>query len=197
MNNILFVAEHFRSYEVQWHQHECWELVYCTAGDGYFKFENGASIQYKVGDVVAIPPHERHTNISNQGFSNIHLTMENPVFPYRGAFRVSDEEGNLKHAIMQAKYYFLSDINKRELVLGALGELIVSFLRANADKRFTVTELMKQVEGLPAEITNQKLTGIFRLESVKPHYTRTMEKGRAYFQYKADETAEDVEDWEE
>ena len=66
MNNILFVAEHFRSYEVQWHQHECWELVYCTAGDGYFKFENGASIQYKVGDVVAIPPHERHTNISNQ-----------------------------------------------------------------------------------------------------------------------------------
>ena len=78
-----------------------------------------------------------------------------------------------------------------------LGELIVSFLHENADKRFTVTELMKQVEGLPAEITNQKLTGIFRLESVKPHYTRTMDKGRAYFQYKADETAEDVEDWEE
>ena len=128
MNNILFVAEHFRAYEVQWHQHECWELVYCTAGEGYFQFENGSSIHYSAGDMVAIPPQERHTNVSQRGFSNIHLTIENPVFPYRSAFRVSDEEGNLKHAIMQAKYYFLSDINKRELVLGALGELIVSYM---------------------------------------------------------------------
>jgi AraC-like DNA-binding protein len=43
-------------------------------------------------------------------------------------FRVSDDEGNLKHAFSQAKFYYLSDINKRELVLNALGELIVSYL---------------------------------------------------------------------
>ncbi|MBO7184322.1 MAG: helix-turn-helix transcriptional regulator [Oscillospiraceae bacterium] len=128
MNDILFVGEHLRTYEVQWHQHDYWELVYCTVGQGCFQFENGASIQYKEGDAVAIPPHERHTNISAQGFCNLHLTMEDPVFPFRGAFRVSDEEGNLKHAINQAKYYFLSDINKRELVLNALGELIASYM---------------------------------------------------------------------
>ena len=128
MNSILFVGEHSLTYEVQWHQHDYWELVYCTGGQGTFDFENGTTIQYKQGDAVAIPPHERHTNVSSQGFTNIHLTVEDPVFPYRGAFRVTDEEGNLKHAFSQAKYYYLSDINKRELVLSALGELIVSYM---------------------------------------------------------------------
>ena len=68
-----------------------------------------------------------------------------------------------------------------------LGELIVQHLRENPNQMFTITELMKSVEGLPAEITNQKLTAIFRLDSVKPYYTRTMEKGKAYFQYKSED----------
>ena len=75
-----------------------------------------------------------------------------------------------------------------------LGELVVSFLREHSNEKFTVTELMKQVPGLPAEITNQKLTGIFRLESVKPFFERTMDKGKAYFQYKEAEAVEDGEE---
>ena len=64
-----------------------------------------------------------------------------------------------------------------------LGEMVVDFLREHEGERFTVTELMKQVEGLPDEITNQRMTSLFRLDSVKPFVSRTMEKGRAYFQY--------------
>ena len=64
-----------------------------------------------------------------------------------------------------------------------LGEMVVDFLREHEGEKFTVTELMKQVEGLPAEITNQRMTSLFRLDSVKPFVSRTMEKGRAYFQY--------------
>ncbi len=67
-----------------------------------------------------------------------------------------------------------------------LGELVVSFLRDNADKSFTITEMLKEIPGLPAEITNQKLTSILRLESVKPFYSREMVKGKAMFQYKAE-----------
>lgn len=67
-----------------------------------------------------------------------------------------------------------------------LGEMVVEFLRENADTSFTITELMKEIPGLPVEITNQKLTAILRLESVKPFYTREMVKGKAKFQYKAD-----------
>lgn len=64
-----------------------------------------------------------------------------------------------------------------------LGELVVEFLRNHADTAYTVTELMKQVEGLPAEITNQKLTALFRLDNVKPFVVRSMDKGKAYYKY--------------
>ena len=74
-------------------------------------------------------------------------------------------------------------LTPQQIANRGLGEMVVDFLREHEGERFTVTELMKQVEGLPAEITNQRMTGLFRLDSVKPFVTRTMEKGRAYFQY--------------
>lgn len=74
-----------------------------------------------------------------------------------------------------------------------LGELVVEHLRNNPTERFTVTQLMKCVEGLPAEITNQKLTALFRLDSVKPFVNRTMEKGVAYFQYATAPTDADAD----
>ena len=64
-----------------------------------------------------------------------------------------------------------------------LGEMVVDFLRAHADEKFTITELMKSVNGLPAEITNQRVTALFRLDSVKPYVERTMDKGKAYYAY--------------
>ena len=129
MNTILFVGEHSKTFDVQWHSHDQWELVYCTGGNGMFLFENGSTIEYKEGDVVAIPPKERHSNSSDEGFTNQHMRMADPSFPYRSAFRVADDaEGHLKMAFAEAKYYFMADIRKRELVLGALGELIASYM---------------------------------------------------------------------
>lgn len=129
MNTILFMGEHSRTFDVQWHSHEQWELVYCTGGQGTFRFENGSTIEYKEGDVVAIPPRERHANFSQEGFTNLHMRMTDPSFPYRSAFRVEDDsEGHLKIAFTEARYYFLADIRKRELVLAALGELIASYM---------------------------------------------------------------------
>ncbi len=129
MNTILFVGEHSKTYDVQWHFHEQWELVYCTGGKGTFRFESGTSIEYKEHDVVAIPPMERHANLSDEGFTNVHIRLEDPSFPYRSAFRVEDDAlCHLKNAFDEAKHYFLSDIRKRELVMAALGELIASYM---------------------------------------------------------------------
>lgn len=129
MNTILFVGEHNKTFDVQWHSHSEWELVYCTAGAGTFQFENGSSIDYREGDVVAIPPDELHTNASTEGFTNIHIRMAEPSFPYRSAFRVQDDnERHLRSAFAEAKKYILADIRKKELVLAALGELICSYM---------------------------------------------------------------------
>ena len=129
MNTILFVGEHARTYNVHWHTHENWELVYCTGGEGAFRFEDGTELAYKAGDAVAIPPEVRHANFSGNGFTNIHLTMEAPSFPFRDAFRVTDDsEGHLRNAFREAKFYYISDMKRKELLLAALGELISGYM---------------------------------------------------------------------
>lgn len=128
MNTILFVGEHPKTFDVRWHTHEHWELVYCTSGQGSFRFENGSVIHYHAGEVVVIPPKKVHANSSDEGFTNIHMTMEDPSFPYRVAFRVSDDDGSMKAAFAQAKSYYMTDKKNRELVLAALGDLIASYI---------------------------------------------------------------------
>lgn len=136
MNTIHFVGELTRTMDVRWHSHDEWELVYCTGGEGCFHFENGLTVNYHQGQAVAIPPHELHTNSSEGGFSNIYLNMETPAFPYRTAFMVSDDaQGHMGIAFSQARFYFLSDLKRRELVLGALGDLIISYMILFRDNR--------------------------------------------------------------
>ena len=65
----------------------------------------------------------------------------------------------------------------------SIGESVVEFLRANPNQMFSIAELMKKVEGLPEDVSPQKMTAIFRLDNVRPYYRREMVKGRAYFQY--------------
>ncbi len=76
-----------------------------------------------------------------------------------------------------------------------LGEMVVAHMAANPNQLFTVTDLMKSGPGLPAEITNQKLTALFRLDNVKPYIVRTMDKGKAFYQYKS-ANADEYEDEE-
>lgn len=66
----------------------------------------------------------------------------------------------------------------------AMGEMVLDFLASHPSERFTVTQLMKSVPGLPDEITNSKLTYILHMEGIVGRYTRTDEKGRAYFSVK-------------
>lgn len=161
MNDILFVGEHSRTFDVQWHSHDEWEFVYCTGGDGIFRFENGATMTYSRGDVVAIPPKEIHSNNSQEGFTNIHLRMANPSFPYRNAFRVPDDaKGHLKIALEEAKVYFVADMKQREVVLRALAELICSYLivyRSN-------NELSKPVEQIRSMIFSNYSRSDFALD---------------------------------
>jgi AraC-like DNA-binding protein len=151
MNNIQFVGEHSKTFDVQWHSHEQWEVIYCTGGEGTILFENGTTMNYKAGDAVAIPPRELHANSSQEGFTNIYLQMSDPSFPYRSAFRVEDDaQGHLKIAFAEARFYFLADIKKRELVLSALGELIASYMivyRSNSEFSKPVEQIRAMIIG--------------------------------------------------
>lgn len=134
MNTIRYVGQHAITYDVCWHTHENWELVYCTEGDGTFRFEDGSTLCYRKGQAVAIPPGKVHSNISSVGFTNIHLRMEEPTFPQKTPFLVADDaEGHMGEAFFQARFFYLEDSPAGQRILTALGELISSYMVAFQD----------------------------------------------------------------
>lgn len=148
MSRILYVGEHPKIYNVHMHRHDHWEVVYCTAGQGTFRFENQPPITYTAGETVAIPPRTPHANSSTEGFSNIHIILESPSLPCQEAFCVSDENDSLANAFAQVRLYHMSDRKRHELVLAALGDLIVSYLvvfRSNVGFSDPVTRIRASI----------------------------------------------------
>jgi len=129
MNDIVFVGEHLRTYEVNWHYHDNWELVYCTSGEGVFMFGDGTQLEYSKGDLVAIPPGLRHTNLGKEGFTNIHIIMAEPELPNAEVFTIHDDaNGRLRYIFSEARYFYISEDKRRNLILSAIGALLVAFI---------------------------------------------------------------------
>ena len=129
MNEIAFVGKHLTTYAVQTHSHERWEIIYCTSGRGEVRFENGSTMLYHAGEIVAIPPFLLHANHSVQGFTNIHLQLADATFPQKTALKIADDaDAHILTFFSEAHFYFNADILRKELVLSALGELIVSYI---------------------------------------------------------------------
>lgn len=131
MNEPVFVGKHATTHSVQKHKHDEWELIYCTGGMGEVVFENGSTLQYAGGEIVAIPANMEHSNISKGGFTNIYMRLADATFPYRSAVKLLDDSGKpLYNFFNEAFYYFDSDLQRKELILDALGEVIASYIIA-------------------------------------------------------------------
>lgn len=77
----------------------------------------------------------------------------------------------------------------RQLANDGLKKAIYAYMAQSPNQRFTVSELMKNVPGLPEEITNQWMTALLHQMYDKENPTnpafpivRSESKGRAYFQ---------------
>ena len=58
---------------------------------------------------------------------------------------------------------------------------VLAFLSANEGKKFTITQMMKQVHNLPAEISNQRLTSLVTQMVRENEVERVVEKRVSYF----------------
>lgn len=129
MSQIVSSGKHSRIYNVQLHKHDEWEFVYCTSGNGTFIFRDYDKVDYEKGDVVSIPPNVYHINNSDIGFTNIFMTVANVNFPFKIPIKIADDaNSHIFSAFSEAYYYFNSDINKRELLLASLADLIISYI---------------------------------------------------------------------
>ena len=130
MNDIVYAGKHFLTHIVNRHTHINWELVYCTGKSGKFIFE-GMTIPYTEGDIVIIPPNLPHKNESVNGFTNLHLNIENASLPFSEPFLISDDANkSLLHLFSDAYYLFTGDPERRAALLNAYGALIVKCVSA-------------------------------------------------------------------
>ena len=58
---------------------------------------------------------------------------------------------------------------------------VLAFLQDNPDKQYTITQLMKEVPGLPVDISNQKLTALVRQLLLAEQVSKVVEKRVSYF----------------
>lgn len=146
MNAIVYAGKHFLTFSVNRHKHSNWELVYCTGKSGVFVFED-MELAYSVGDVVIIPPETPHCNISENGFTNIHLNMTDVMLPYDHPLVVHDDANqSILHLFSDAYYLYCRGTQRRTELLKAYGSLIVQFMIANrsAQPSNRITEQIEQ-----------------------------------------------------
>ena len=93
---------------------------------------------------VVIPPLKKY---GSSRFPCIRIIFENAMLPLNEVCTVPDG-GDIYAAAEQALKYFNSDIAKKDLILSALGDLIISFITAFSVKR----EYSPVVELVRAEI---------------------------------------------
>lgn len=146
MNSIVYAGKHFLTFAVNRHQHSNWELVYCTGKSGVFVFD-GIELAYSVGDIVIIPPETPHCNMSENGFTNIHLNMNDAMLPYDAPLVVHDDANqSILHLFSDAYYLYCRETPRRTELLKAYGSLIVQFMIANrsAHPGNRITEQIEQ-----------------------------------------------------
>lgn len=128
MNHIIYVGKHALTMEVSYHVHTSWELIYCTGGECDLTF-NGKSIRYGTDDIAIIPPMLPHAHISEKGFTNIHINMEDTSFGNAEPEVIpGDANGFIRDLFAAAYYYYSSSSTARVALLPGYGQLIADSL---------------------------------------------------------------------
>ena len=58
-----------------WHHHPLGQTLYLTQGTGWFQTEGEARIEIRAGDVIWIPPHEKHWHGATDSTTMSHIAM--------------------------------------------------------------------------------------------------------------------------
>ena len=70
---------------------------------------------------------------------------------------------------------------EQDKVKSGIKASVVEFLSANPDKQFTITQMLKQIEGLPADTSNQRMTSLVTQLVREGEVDRVVEKRVSYF----------------
>jgi AraC-like DNA-binding protein len=145
MNDVLYVGKHALTRNVTWHEHSSWELIYCTGGSGILQFKD-KSLHYELDSVAIIPPMTPHANVSQEGFTNIHMNIDDCTLAFRESVVMPAGPQNLLLNLFAATfYYYSSNQIERALLLPSYGQLIVNTLSLYQPEQLH-SQLVQQIE---------------------------------------------------
>ena len=145
MNDIVFAGKHSVTFRVPRHEHDTWELIYCTSQEGELRFD-GFTLPYSKGSIAIIPPHTPHSNISKDGFTNIHINMTNAALNFPEPLVILDDGNRSVLGVFSGVYFqFYENSEQRETLLAAYGDLLVAYLMAYR-KASPLSKIAQQIE---------------------------------------------------
>lgn len=91
---------------------------------------------------VVIPPLKKYVA---DHFTGIRIVFENALLPFDEVCAIPDGDGAIAFAAEQALKYFNGNLNKKNLILSALGDLLIGYITAfSADREYSpVVELVR------------------------------------------------------
>lgn len=148
MNDIVYAGKHAVTYRVPRHQHDTWELIYCTGQGGELHFDD-LTLPYGVGTVAVIPPFTPHSNVSQRGFTNIHVNLANATLSFHRPMVIQDDGNRSIRSVFTGIYFqFYETAEQRDTLLSAYGNLLAAYLLAYRE----TTSLSKIVQDIESHI---------------------------------------------
>lgn len=108
----------------------CFEIIIPTA-DGEIILSH-SRVNFNAGQIIVIPPQIKYSLECAENAPSFYI--EQAVLPFKDVTVINDDKnGGIFHAAKQAEEYFYGDLKKKDLILSALGALLVSYITAFAD----------------------------------------------------------------
>lgn len=175
---INYIGKNLKTYDVSKHQHDFWEIIYCTNGNGVIAIENGPVIEYAKNQVVVIPPHTIHSNSSQNGFKNIHLTVANWTPSFNSALLVTDNEKKDLFEILTMTFRYFNEDNKENAdLIVSFTELILSLILSFGDS----IQASKHIEIIATTIIENFSDPNFNLSEVYAQFNLSKDYIRRQF----------------
>ena len=146
MNDIISAAQQLHTAAAPRHQHDSWEMLYCTQGACSLVFE-ASTLPCGAGDMVIIPPDMPHSLVNQGEAECFHLHIADAALALRQATVLHDDENrSLLHVFEDTHYLYHSGEAHRSALLPAYGQLLSQHVscRSSSSPRSQVVEEIAQ-----------------------------------------------------
>jgi len=145
MNDIVYAGKHSVTYRVPRHEHDTWEIIYCTGQEGELHFDD-FTLPYAVGTIAIIPPFTPHSNVSQKGFTNIHINLDNATLNFHQPLVIQDDGNRSILSVFSGVFFQIYETaDQRETLLAAYGNLLAAYLQAY-QKSSSLSRIAQEIE---------------------------------------------------